>query len=450
MVDAVTNNYSLVEPTVGGDTNLWGGVLNNGVIVALDSIMGGILPASITSVDVVLTAPQFQNAGYTLTGVLTGNRSLSIPLSPNSATVACAGRFFVDNATTGAFNVTVKTTAAGSTGVAVPQGLRTWLYSDGTNVKYADDSKVYIVPVSGSPNGQLAGTAGSVNNPPFPLAFDYVGRKLYLPITTGDALTTVWNNFVIGSSPLPTALFTALVIKVTDNTHVTVQAGSVSVSDGAGNYQTVVPPGTGTPINFGTTGPNALDANAITQATWYAIWVIAKTDGTVACLASTSFTFADLTLPAGYTYAGRIGAVRSAPAVGQLLGTWQFGRRAHYKVGLAQCAALPNIANGVAGTYSDTAPVFATPSISAVIPPTASKISIVGTLTWNNANLAAVIIAPSSSYAGASSTNPPPLILRGANPITGCVEFVVEGTTVAWCSNGTGGAISCMEWEDNI
>ncbi len=439
MVDAVTNNYSLVEPQVGGDTNLWGGVLNNGVIVALDSIMGGILAVSITSVDVSLTTAQFQNAGYALSGALTGDRSLIIPLSPNSATVACAGRFFVDNQTTGSFNVTVKTAASGSTGVTVPQGLRAWLYSDGTNVKYADDAKVTIVPVNGSPNGQLAGTAGTVNTPPNPLAYDYVNKRLYLPITTGDATTTVWNNFVIGSSPLPTALFTSLAIKVTDNTHVTVQAGSVSVSDGAGGYQTVVPPGTGTPINFGTTGPNALDVGAIAQATWYAIWVIAKTDGTVACLASTSFTFAGLTLPAGYTYAGRVGWVRTAPAVAQLLGSWQFGRRFEYIVGLAQCAAYPAV-----GTTSGTGTnAF---GISNVVPPTASA----GKFFGGSASNGQATLAPSNTTGVSFISNPSQIMNSGATTTGIWGEFLLQSTNIyATMSSGVL-LVVAVGFEDNL
>lgn len=450
MVDPVTNNYSFVLPTVGGDTNLWGGVLNNGVITAVDTTLAGVLSVSITSADVTLTAAQFQNAVFALTGTLTADRALIIPLSPNSATVACAGRFSVDNGTAGAFNVTVKTAASGSTGVVVPQGLRAWLYSDGTNVKYSDDSKVYIVPVNGTPNGVLAGTTGTVNNPPFPLAFDYTNKRLYLPTTTGNTTTTVWNNFVIGSSPLPTALFTSLAIKVTSNTTVTVAATGVSVTDGAGNYQTVVPPGTGTPINLGTTGANALDRNSIASSTWYAIWVIAKTDGTVACLASTSFTLAGLTLPSGYTYGGRVGAIRTSSSVAQLLGTWQFGRKAQYVVGLAQTSANPTVLTGATGSYSGTAPIYSAVSISNVVPTTASAINLILVPVYNNTVTGIILAAPNQSYSGPFTGNAPPGVANNTDSSPVSVSFLLESTNVSLVHSNANCGTYCSGWEDNI
>ena len=92
MVDSVTNNYSLVQPLVGGDLNIWGGVLNNGTFAAADAALGSNLAVTITSSDVMLTSSQFQNAIFILSGTLTGDKNLIIPLSPNSATVACGGR----------------------------------------------------------------------------------------------------------------------------------------------------------------------------------------------------------------------------------------------------------------------------------------------------------------------------------------------------------------------
>ena len=157
MVDSVTNNYSLVQPLVGGDLNIWGGVLNNGTIAATDAAFGSNLAVTITSGDVTLTSSQFQNAIFVLSGALTGDKNLIVPLSPNSATVACGGRFVVVNNTTGNFNVTVKTAASGSTGVVVPQGFTAFLYSDGINAGYCTQGvPAFANAVNGNPNGQLA------------------------------------------------------------------------------------------------------------------------------------------------------------------------------------------------------------------------------------------------------------------------------------------------------
>lgn len=203
MVDLVTNNYSLVQPTVGGDLNLWGGVLNNGVIAALDATLGSNLSVAITTTDVTLTTAQFQSAIFVVTGALTGNRNLILPLSPNSATVAVGGRFIVVNNTTGSFTLTVITAASGSTGVTVPQGFSANLYSNGTNVgSGTTGGPAFAQAVNGNPDGQLAGTAGSINTNAS-LAFDYTNNTFYICTTTGTTSTAVWTNPVSGSLPQP-------------------------------------------------------------------------------------------------------------------------------------------------------------------------------------------------------------------------------------------------------
>jgi hypothetical protein len=194
MTDPVTNNFSLVEPTVGGDTNTWGGILNAGVIAALDAVLGNNLAVTITTADVDLTTSQMQNKIFVLSGTLTGNRSLVIPISPNSSTVAVGGEFVIVNNTSGAYNVTVKTAASGSTGVTIPQGFVGSVYSDGTNVGYANNGlPAFALASNGNPNGQLAGTAGSVNTNAT-VAFDYANGILYVCTTTGSSSTAVWSS----------------------------------------------------------------------------------------------------------------------------------------------------------------------------------------------------------------------------------------------------------------
>ena len=188
---------------VGGDSGTWGGLLNTGAFAQLDLILGATQPITITSADVNVSIPQWNNCAIKLTGALTGNHNLILPFNANSATVAVGGLFVVDNQTTGAFNVTVLTAAAGSTGVKVPQGVRTWLYSDTVNVWYADDSKLQLISWSGNPNGFVAGTQGSVNNPPS-MVWDYTNGVLFACVVTGPAATAVWNNIVSAGLPQPT------------------------------------------------------------------------------------------------------------------------------------------------------------------------------------------------------------------------------------------------------
>lgn len=91
--------------------------------------------------NITLTLTQWQNKAFKITGVLTANVSLILPLSPNAigGTPGVGGEFIVNNQTTGNFLLQVITAATGSGGVTVPQGARTLLYSDSVNVFYADD-----------------------------------------------------------------------------------------------------------------------------------------------------------------------------------------------------------------------------------------------------------------------------------------------------------------------
>jgi hypothetical protein len=97
-----------------------------------------------------LTGSELNRIAYNFTGILTGNRVIIVP--------ATVQQYWVSNATTGAFTLTVKTSAG--TGIAVAQGARAILYSDGTNVVNADTSTI-STPISIADGGTGATTAGA-------------------------------------------------------------------------------------------------------------------------------------------------------------------------------------------------------------------------------------------------------------------------------------------------
>ena len=68
----------------------------------------------------------------TLSGTLTANCNLILP--------NVAGKWIVQNNTTGSYTVQIKTSAG--TGVNVAQSTATYVYGDGTNIYYADGAKV--------------------------------------------------------------------------------------------------------------------------------------------------------------------------------------------------------------------------------------------------------------------------------------------------------------------
>ena len=111
-----------------------------------------------------LTGSELNRIAYNFTGILTGNRVIIVP--------ATVQQYWVSNATTGAYTLTVKTSAG--TGVGVSAGARAILYSDGTNVVDADTSTV-SVPISIADGGTGATTAA--------------GARINLGSTaTGDAI----------------------------------------------------------------------------------------------------------------------------------------------------------------------------------------------------------------------------------------------------------------------
>jgi outer membrane lipoprotein-sorting protein len=84
-----------------------------------------------------------------LTGTLTGNRNIIVP--------ATVQQYWITNATTGSFTLTVKTSAG--TGITVVQGDAQILYCNGTNVVLGQSGSSITTPVSIANGGTGATTA---------------------------------------------------------------------------------------------------------------------------------------------------------------------------------------------------------------------------------------------------------------------------------------------------
>ncbi len=282
-------------------------------------------------------------------------------------------------------------------------------------------------------------------------AYDVV--QSLVTISTGLSISSATDPPTLTAPAVPVqGSYKNLVIKVASNTTVTAAADAVVVSD-ATNYRSVVVSST---INLGTNGGvNALDTGTIASATWYYIWAIQQTasGGTIACLASLSAT--SPTMPAGYTYKARIGAVRTAAGSAQLLGTWQFGNRAQYVNGLAQCTALPILASqagsniGVPGTTG--AATWVAVSVSNFVPTTASTIN--GVMV-NGGSGVTTIVAPNNSYGAISNTtNPAPVSLANTAGAFAAQQFsfVLESTNIYWAANANANSLlQTVGWVDQL
>lgn len=116
------------------------------------------VPSVIVGVIVTLAGVQLNQIAYRFTGALVANTIVDLP--------AIKQQYWVDNETTGAFTLTFQVptvaggpTPAGST-VAIPQGQRVILYTDGTNVLNASTAGISL-PVAINQGGSGAITAGA-------------------------------------------------------------------------------------------------------------------------------------------------------------------------------------------------------------------------------------------------------------------------------------------------
>jgi hypothetical protein len=122
-----TPNKGLAQPTVGADVGQWGTELNSSMSI-LDNNLGGVAPVSLAGASgiVVATTGNAQCLVQNFTGALAGNVTYQVP--------ALGGMYICENNTTGAFTITVETTASGSLGTIIPQGTTVAVFSDGVNV----------------------------------------------------------------------------------------------------------------------------------------------------------------------------------------------------------------------------------------------------------------------------------------------------------------------------
>jgi hypothetical protein len=94
--------------------------------------------------------------------------------------------------------------------------------------------------------------------------------------------------------------------------------------------------------------------------------------------------------------------------------------------------------------------------VSGVVPPTAAAIQILASDNYKNSS-GDVLAAPNTSWGG-SNNGPagsngqiwPIYMFSSIGSQNQSAWLALEGTAVAWASNGAGGAISCLGWEDNI
>ena len=245
---------------------------------------------------------------------------------------------------------------------------------------------------------------------------------------------------------------TGLVIKngITPTTQINVTAlqALMSIPNGSNNiYRTNV----SVVINTGTIGANGLDTGGLPTSNWIYIYLI-DNGATTAGLISVSST--NPTLPGGYTYVQRVGAMY-LDGSSHLLNSMQAGSRGHWMGN----TVIGNSSGGAVGG-GVTTPTWAALQVRnggvQAVPPTgttlrASAIAGVGYLADG------ILVAPNNTAYGGynSTTNPPPIVIyatSGANPlpISNPFEWVLQTDNIYWATAGTHCIITALGWADAV
>lgn len=144
-----TTNLALNQPAY--NSLAWDVPLNANETI-LDNQFSSTTSIALTNTNVTLTSPNTSGTGQTqamrivLTGTISANIQVIIPSG-------ISGRWIVYNTTSGSYTVTIAS-GGGGTSVAAPQGYNISVYSDGTNIRLADDGLGTILPIL-----TVAGTA---------------------------------------------------------------------------------------------------------------------------------------------------------------------------------------------------------------------------------------------------------------------------------------------------
>jgi hypothetical protein len=136
-----------VHPSTGTTQSVGNNTTQYATTAFVHQALGNTLSKTMTNADVTLSATEALYAFIKVSGALTANVNLIVP--------AASRAFLVNNQTTGAFTLTVKTAAG--TGVTVKQGQNRFVYCDGTNV-LATDTDMSGISIDGMTGGTINGS----------------------------------------------------------------------------------------------------------------------------------------------------------------------------------------------------------------------------------------------------------------------------------------------------
>jgi len=200
MASSTSTDLKLELITTGEKSGTWGTITNTNLQI-LEQAASGYLSLAVGGADVALSLANHATANgknlyYKLTGTLTAARTVTMPDGAERV-------FIIEDATARSssnYTLTVKTVSG--TGVTLPVGSTTVLYSDGTNITGKLQTKGYYTPpstytaVNGdqllvNTSGSGIGTGVTITLPASPA----IGNEVHF-IDSGNAFAS--NNLTIG------------------------------------------------------------------------------------------------------------------------------------------------------------------------------------------------------------------------------------------------------------
>ena len=133
MASSTSTDLKLELITTGEKSGTWGTITNTNLQI-LEQASSGYLSLAVGAADVALSLATYatsngKNLYYKLTGTLTANRTVTMPDTSERV-------FIVEDTTDrSASNYTLTVKTVSGTGLALPVGSTTVLYSDGTNIQ---------------------------------------------------------------------------------------------------------------------------------------------------------------------------------------------------------------------------------------------------------------------------------------------------------------------------
>jgi hypothetical protein len=199
-------------------------------------------------------------------------------------------------------------------------------------------------------------------------------------------------------------------------------------------------------IDFTANGAAGLDTGSLTTSTWYYTYYISN-GTTLSCLGSLSAT--SPTLPSGYTFAMRVGAI-STDGSSHFYNTLQKGKRAGYVMsGSGNTTSFPFTVSGSTSGWTAFqvtgngygSPATATECIVELGTPTASNIAVAPSTYYNDS------IPGISAY-----LNPAPVYLQALSSEVAATKtnILLESNSVYYQASSANGHVDVVGWVDSV